>query len=367
MTTFYAPGRTELGGNHTDHNCGKVLAAPVNLRTTAVVSKRDDSLVVFDSKGFGRTEVNLDNLEIRPEETGTTAALIRGVAAGFAKRGGKTGGFEASVSSTVFAGSGLSSSASVEILLGRIFNGLYGNSFSQVELAIIGQEAERNYFGKPCGLMDQLACASMGIVRIDFKNPSDPQITQIDRRFEDYGYSLVIVNTGGSHADLTPDYAAIPSEMKAVAAFFGKDNLRAVDRKLFNSELVALRKAVSNDRAVLRAMHYFDENDRVDFMTTALQSGDFDRYLELVNECGRSSVSMLQNAYSPSHPLNQEITLALSVSAKLLGGKGACRLQGGGFAGTIQAYVSQDYVDTYTQEIEKVFGKDSSVLITLGG
>ncbi|MGX8686142.1 MAG: galactokinase, partial [Spirochaetales bacterium] len=240
MTTFYAPGRTELGGNHTDHNCGKVLAAPVNLRTTAVVSKRDDSLVVFDSKGFGKTEVNLDSLEIRTEEAGTTAALIRGVAAGFVKRGGKVGGFEASVSSTVFAGSGLSSSASVEILIGRIFNGLFGNSFSQVELAIIGQEAERNYFGKPCGLMDQLACASSGIVKIDFKEPLKPEITQIDRRFEDFGYSLIIVNTGGNHANLTADYAAIPNEMKAVASFFGKDTLRSVDRKLFMLELPEL-------------------------------------------------------------------------------------------------------------------------------
>ena len=367
MTTFYAPGRTELGGNHTDHNCGKVLAAPVNLRTTAVVSKRDDSLVVFDSKGFGKTEVNLDGLEIRAEEAGTTAALIRGVAAGFVKRGGKVGGFEASVSSTVFAGSGLSSSASVEILIGRIFNGLYENSFSQVELAIIGQEAERNYFGKPCGLMDQLACASMGIVRIDFKDPSKPEITQIDRRFEDYGYSLVIVNTGGSHADLTPDYAAIPNEMKAVASYFGKETLRSVDRKLFMSELPALRKSLSNDRAVLRAMHYFDENDRVDCMTDALQKGDFDRYLELVDECGRSSIAMLQNAFSPSHPLNQEITLALSVTTSMLGNKGACRLQGGGFAGTIQAYVPVDYVASYREGIEKIFGKGSSALITLGG
>ena len=367
MTSFHAPGRTELGGNHTDHNCGKVLAAPVNLRTTAVVSKRADGLVVFDSRGFGKTLVKLDSLEVRPEEAGTTAALIRGVAAGFARRGGKTGGFEASVSSTVFAGSGLSSSASVEILLGRIFNGLYGNSFSQVELAIIGQEAERNYFGKPCGLMDQLACASSGIVKIDFKDPSKPEIETIDRRFEDFGYSLVIVNTGGSHADLTPDYAAIPSEMKKVALFFGKENLRSVDEKQLLSVLPDLRKAVSNDRAVLRAMHFFEENNRVDAMALALREGAFDRYLALVDECGRSSVSMLQNAYSPSHPLNQEITLALSVTSKLLGEKGACRLQGGGFAGTIQAYVPVDYVDTYRQEIEKIFGKESSVLITLGG
>lgn len=367
MTTFYAPGRTELGGNHTDHNCGKVLAAPVNLRTTAVVSKRDDSLVLFDSKGFGKTEVNLDSLEIRTEEAGTTAALIRGVAAGFVKRGGKVGGFEASVSSTVFAGSGLSSSASVEILIGRILNGLFGNSFSQVELAIIGQEAERNYFGKPCGLMDQLACASSGIVKIDFKEPLKPEITQIDRRFEDFGYSLIIVNTGGNHANLTADYAAIPNEMKAVASFFGKDTLRSVDRKLFMLELPELRKRIENDRAILRAIHYFEENDRVDCMAEALQNGSFDRYLEIVDECGKSSISMLQNAYSPLHLRNQEITLALSVTETMLGKKGACRLQGGGFAGTIQAYVPVDYVASYREGIEKIFGKGSSALITLGG
>ena len=367
MSTFYAPGRTELGGNHTDHNCGKVLAAPVNLRTTASVDVRDDNTVVFDSKGFGKTVVNLDSLDIRPEEAGTTAALIRGVAAGIVRRGGRIGGFDASVSSTVFAGSGLSSSASVEILLGRIFNGLFGNTFSQVDLAIIGQEAERNYFGKPCGLMDQIACASSGIVRIDFRNPAEPEITEIDSRFEDYGYSLVIVNTGGSHADLTPDYAAIPAEMKMVATYFGKDSLRSVDRKQFLSELPALRKSISNDRAVLRAMHFFEENDRVDSMVLALQNGSFDRYLQLVDECGRSSLSMLQNAYSPSHPLNQEITLALSLTNNLLGDKVACRLQGGGFAGTIQAYVPRDSVAAYRQEIERVFGAGSSALITLCG
>ena len=367
MTVFYAPGRTELGGNHTDHNCGKVLAAPVNLRTTAVVFKRDDGLVVFDSKGFGKTVVKLDSLEARPEETGTTAALIRGVASGFEKRGGRIGGFDASVSSTVFAGSGLSSSASVEILLGRIFNALYNNSFSQVELALIGQEAERQFFGKPCGLMDQLACASSGIVKIDFMDSAAPRIEVIDTKFEYFGYSLVIVNTGGSHADLTPDYAAIPSEMKKVAAFFGKDSLRSVDEKQFMSVLPNLRKAVSNDRAVLRAMHFFEENNRVDAMALALKERAFDSYLDLVNECGRSSVSMLQNAYSPSHPLNQEITLALSVTSKLLGRNGACRLQGGGFAGTIQAYVPRNYVDTYIQEMERIFGKGSSVLVTLGG
>jgi galactokinase len=367
MSMFYAPGRTELGGNHTDHNCGKVLAAPVNLRTTASVTERNDNTVVFDSKGFGKTVVNLDSLDVRPEESGTTAALIRGVAAGIARRGGRTGGFDASVSSTVFSGSGLSSSASVEILLGRIFNGLFSNSFSQVELAIIGQEAERTYFGKPCGLMDQIACASSGIVRIDFRNPAEPEITEIDACFEDYGYSLVIVNTGGSHADLTPDYAAIPEEMKTVAAYFGKDNLRSVDRQQFLSELPSLRKSISNDRAVLRAMHFFEENDRVDKMVLALQNGNFERYLEIVDECGKSSLSMLQNAYSPSHPLNQEITLALSLTDNLLGKKASCRLQGGGFAGTIQAYVPHDSVAAYRQEMERVFGEGSSVLITLGG
>ena len=367
MSTFYAPGRTELGGNHTDHNCGKVLAAPVNLRTTASVAERDDNTVVFDSKGFGKTVVNLDSLDIRPEEAGTTAALIRGVAAGIVKRGGRIGGFDAYVSSTVFSGSGLSSSASVEILLGRIFNGLFGNTFSRVDLAIIGQEAERNFFGKPCGLMDQIACASSGIVRIDFKDPSKPEITEINTRFEDYGYSLVIVNTGGSHADLTPDYAAIPAEMKMVATYFGKDSLRSIDRQLFLSELPALRRSISNDRAVLRAMHFFEENDRVDCMVLALQSGNFDRYLEVVSECGRSSLAMLQNAYSTSHPLNQEITLALSLTYNLLGKRTACRLQGGGFAGTIQAYVPQDSVAAYRQEIERVFGVGSSALITLCG
>lgn len=363
--SFYAPGRVELSGNHTDHNCGKVLAAPISLGTTAVAGKRDDNTVVLDCDGFGSVIVCLDNPDAREEEKGTTQALVRGVAAGFAKRGGKTGGFNAKVSSTVIPGSGLSSSASVEILLGRIFNGLYGNDFSQTELAMIGQEAEISYFGKPCGLMDQLACASAGIVKIDFKDPQNPIVSQIDTSFEKFGYSLVILNTGSSHADLTSDYALVPQEMRKVASYFGKENLRQVGRNEFYASLPELFRNLSNDRAILRAMHFFDENKRVDLMAAALEHEAFDTYLKLVDECGESSIQMLQNAYSPSDPLNQKIMLALAVSKRILRNRGACRLQGGGFAGTVQAYVPTDYVATYRNEAEKVFGKGSTTVVSV--
>lgn len=363
--SFYAPGRVELSGNHTDHNCGKVLAAPISLGTTAVAGKRDDNTVVLDCDGFGSVIVCLDNPDAREEEKGTTQALVRGVASGFAKRGGKTGGFNAKVSSTVIPGSGLSSSASVEILLGRIFNGLYGNEFSQTELAMIGQEAEISYFGKPCGLMDQLACASAGIVKIDFKDIHNPIVSQIDTSFEKFCYSLVILNTGSSHADLTSDYALVPKEMKKVASYFGKENLRQVGRDEFYASLPGLCRKLSNDRAILRAMHFFDENKRVDLMASALEHEAFDNYLKLVEECGESSIRMLQNAYSPSDPLNQRIMLALAVSKRILRNRGACRLQGGGFAGTVQVYVPTDYVDTYRNEIEKVFGKGSTTVVSV--
>ncbi len=288
------------------------------------------------------------------------------MAAAFEKRGGKTGGFHAKAESSVLPGSGLSSSASVEILLGTIFNTLFNNSrFSATELALIGQEAENTFFGKPCGLMDQLACASRGIVKIDFRDPSSPVGTPVNVRFDELGYNIVIVNTGADHSDLTADYAAIPAEMRSVAAFFGKQNLRQLDESVFFDNIREMQKALCNERAILRAIHYFDENRRVDLMTDALKAGDIDSYLNLVRECGKSSVELLQNAYSPSHPENQQIVLALALSSKLLGENGAWRLHGGGFAGTIQAYVPVDYTQKYIEQMEKVFGQGSALILSV--
>ncbi len=356
---FSAAGRTELGGNHTDHNLGQVLAASISLDTIAAVNEEDSLNVRFVSEGFAPVEVDLSSTSPIKEEEGTTAALIRGIADSILKRGGKIRGFTANVSSSVLPGSGLSSSASVEVLIGTIFSSLFNKDrFSTTEIAIMGQEAENLHFNKPCGLMDQVACANGGIVRIDFKNPKNPVITPIRTDFASYGYSFVIVNTGGSHADLTPDYAAIPGEMKAVAAYFGKKALREVDRAEFISSLKNVREALNNDRAILRAFHYYSENDRVDDMVKALLEKDFDRYLATVRECGRSSVSYLQNAFSPKHPDMQGITAALALSEEVLKEKGAVRLQGGGFAGTIQAYVPFDEVNRYTRTMEALFGKN---------
>jgi len=357
LAFFSAPGRIELAGNHTDHNGGKVLAAAIDLNTTAAVSLRSDGRVFFDSAEFGLTEVGLDCLEALDSEYGSTASLIRGIAASIRRRGGVVGGFNALAVSTVPPGAGLSSSASVEILIARIFNALYNNGrFAQTELALMSCEAENVYFGKPCGLMDQLACAGHGIVRLDFHNQEEPLITPVRAQLGQLGYSLVIVNTGGSHSDLTPDYAAIPAEMSSVASFFGRPMLCQVEKDLFMDSLPHLRKALANDRAILRAMHFFAENERVDFMAKALEDGNISYYLELVRECGESSVFLLQNTFSPARPLSQELSLALAVSRRILGSEGACRLHGGGFAGTIQTVVPSDYAGAYIRQMDNLFG-----------
>lgn len=363
---FSASGRTELGGNHTDHNLGRVLASSISLDTIAAVHEEDSMRVRIISEGFDPIEMDLSSTNPIKSEEGTTQALVRGIADSILNRGGYIKGFTANISSSVLPGSGLSSSASVEVLIGTIFSSLFNNDrFSTTEIAIMGQEAENIHFGKPCGLMDQVACANGGIVRIDFKNPKCPVITPIQTDFESYGYSLVIVNTGGSHADLTPDYAAIPSEMKAVASYFGKNTLSEVDRQEFLSSLKGVREALNNDRALLRTFHYFSENDRVDRMVDSLLNNDFETYLDTVRECGRSSVSYLQNAFSPQHPDMQGITTALALSEELLKDKGASRLHGGGFAGTIQAYVPIDETDSYISAMEAQFGASSCTRIAI--
>ncbi|MDR1869796.1 MAG: galactokinase [Treponema sp.] len=382
---FSAPGRTELAGNHTDHNRGKVLAASIQLDNAAVVQKRDDNTVFFRSTGFPDVKVKLTDstgapdLQPKREEEGTTEALIRGIAAEMNRRGCNVGGFSANADSTVLPGSGLSSSAAVEALLCRIFDSLYGEGkLKFLEIAQIGQFAENVYFGKPCGLMDQIACASGGAVSIDFADAAQPAVKRINFDLAGAGYILCVVNTGGSHADLTADYASIPSEMKAVAAFFGKSVLGELEKETVLSRAADLRKALG-DRALLRSLHFFDENARVDAMTTALSEMEnapttaakhhaLNSYLDLVNESGDSSWKLLQNVYSTHQPKTQGISAALALTKDFFRKqklRGACRVHGGGFAGTIQVYLPQDAMNAYRANIETVFGAGSATTLRI--
>lgn len=363
---FSTSGRTELGGNHTDHNLGKVLAGSINLDTIAAVHLTSDSMVSFVSEGYPAIHADISDLSVHEQLFGTTEAIIRGVASAMSERGGKVGGFCANVSSSVFKGSGLSSSAAVEVLIGTIFNDLFnGGRFTTTDLAIMGQEAENIHFGKPSGLMDQIACANGGIVGIDFQNPKDPVITPVETDFADYGYNLVITTTGGNHADLTADYASIPSEMRLVARHFDKEYLRDVDEQEFTSRIGELRKAIGNDRAILRAFHYFEENRRVTEMIQALQDRDFSKYLSVVNESGDSSFRFLQNIYSPKAFHEQGISLAYAMTETFLKGEGACRVQGGGFAGTTEAYIPCDRTAAYFRHMEKLFGEGCCTVLAI--
>jgi galactokinase len=385
LRIFSAPGRTELAGNHTDHNRGKVLAASIQLDNVAIAQKRDDNIVFFRSTGFPDVKINLTDkngnpdLQSKPEEKGTTEALIRGIAGELFKRGCKTGGFSANADSTVLAGSGLSSSAALETLLCRIFDALYDEGRrGALEIAQIGQTAENVYFGKPCGLMDQIACACGGASAIDFADAAQPVIKRINFNPDAAGYALCVVNTGGSHADLTADYASIPAEMKAVAAFFGKSVLGELEKETFLFRAAEVRKSLG-DRAFLRAIHFFNENERVDAMTAILSemekaatAGEKQRalslYLDLVNESGDSSWELLQNVYSPQRPETQGIGAALALTKDFLRKQklhGACRVHGGGFAGTIQVYVPLNAMNVYRAYIEAVFGGGSLTVLRI--
>jgi len=383
---FSAPGRTELGGNHTDHNRGRMLAAAVHLDMAAAVAARDDRLVFLRSAGFPDTVVDLGGgktgLSPRPEERGTAAALVRGVAAGFAARGVAVGGFAANVSSRVPLGSGLSSSAALETLLGRIFDGLYcPGRFSPMELARIGMEAENVFFGKPCGLMDQAACAHGGTVAMDFSacsSSGDPAAESVAFDPAAAGFALCVVDTGGNHADLTQDYAAILAEMGEVARFFGKSLLCDLDLSRVLAHAPAIRRA-AGDRALLRAVHFFGENRRVAQMAALLdESGAakdpaekrhvMERFLDAVNESGHSSWELLQNVYSPGTPGRQGLSLALAASVEYFretGAKAACRVHGGGFAGTVQAYVPAEALDGYRARMEALFGPGSLTVLRI--
>ncbi len=354
---YSAPGRSEVGGNHTDHQYGKVLAASVNLDAIAVVAKTDDGKIAVKSEGYSPFEVNLESLEVNKEEEGTSKALTKGVAAKLKEEGYKIGGFQAYVTSDVLNGAGMSSSAAFEVLLGNILSGLYNDmKVSPVLIAQIGQYAENVYFGKPCGLMDQMASSVGGLINIDFKDPEKPVVKRVNVDFEEYGHSLCIVDTKGSHADLTDDYAAIPEEMKKVANFFDEDVLRKVDKNDFYLNLPKIRE-ILGDRAVLRAMHLFEENKRVDEEVKALEAGDFEMFKKLVKASGDSSFKYLQNVYSGHDLQNQSVSIGLAVSDVALGERGVSRVHGGGFAGTIQAFVPNDIVGMYKETMEHVFGE----------
>ncbi|MEG2851623.1 MAG: galactokinase family protein [Hydrogenoanaerobacterium sp.] len=353
---FSAPGRTEVGGNHTDHQHGRVLAGSVNLDVIAVCSKNDEGVIRIKSEGYRMDEINLDDLSVQQKEINKAASLIRGTAARFLQKGYKLGGFDAYTTSDVLRGSGLSSSAAFEVLVGTMLNHSYNDGkISAVEIAQIGQYAENFYFGKPSGLMDQTASSVGGFVAIDFKDPENPIVEKVDYDFAKSGYTLCIVDTGGNHADLTCEYAAIPEEMKNVAAFFGKSVLRDVDTQAFYDKLPELRHE-TGDRAVLRAIHFFAENEKAKKEADALKAGDFNKFKKIVIASGESSFNCLQNVFTTQNVDEQGLSLALALTKKMLSARGAWRVHGGGFAGTIQAFVPNDMLADYKYYIEKVFG-----------
>jgi len=362
---FSAPGRTEISGNHTDHQRGCVLAAAVDLHTRAAVRPNGGQTVRVQSRDYPLAEIMLTDLSPVEAEKNTTAALIRGVAARFAQLGCPVGGFDAYIESSVLPGSGLSSSAAFEVLLGTVINHLFfDGKATQPEIAQIGQYAENVYFGKPCGLMDQMASAVGGMVHIDFGDKENPVITPLEFDFSQTGYALCIIDSGADHADLTEEYAAIPAEMQAVSRFFDKEVLREVAEEEFYVNLPAVRERCG-DRAVLRAMHIFGENRRVTQQTEALQAGDFGEFLRLVNESGKSSWLYLQNVLPTGATENQAVAVTLALCEKYLAGRGACRVHGGGFAGTVQAYVPRELVEDFRENMEKTLGKGACHILSI--
>lgn len=365
IALFSAPGRTEVGGNHTDHNHGKVLAASVDLDAVAAASKNDEGIVRVKSRGFSIDTVELNDLEVNNEDAGRSRALVRGVLARFKELGYNIGGFDATTASKVLSGSGLSSSAAFEVLLGTILNHLYNDGkISPVEIAKIAQYAENVHFKKPCGLLDQMACSVGGFVTIDFEDPSKPVVEGVNLDFEKTGHSLCIVDTKGNHSDLTDEYGFVRSEMEEVAHFFGKNVLREITKQqVIDNAGKIVEKA--GERAVLRALHFFGENERVEKEVAALKKGDFEAFKALVIESGFSSYMYNQNVYSNKQPKNQPLSLALALSEELLGGKGAWRVHGGGFAGTIQAFVPNELLGEYTGLMKSVFGDDCCYVLNI--
>ena len=361
---FSAPGRTELSGNHTDHQLGKVLAGAVDLDTVAAVARNGEDVIRVLSEGYPLCVIELCDLAVHPDEAGTSASLIRGTAAGIAARGFSVPGFDAYVTSRVLAGSGLSSSAAFEVLLGTVINHLSAAGLDALQIAQLGQYAENVYFGKPCGLLDQAASSLGGVITIDFADEKAPQVERLDIDLASFGHALCIVDSGADHADLTDEYAAIPGELKEINAHFGKKHLREVPEEAFFSALPALRRE-AGDRAVLRAIHIYEENRRVTEQVAALKRGDFDRFLELVKASGRSSWMYLQNVIPAGYTAHQDLAVSLALAEKLLGGRGAFRVHGGGFAGTIQAFVPLDMLESFRAGMDAVLGAGSCHVLSI--
>jgi galactokinase len=359
LTVFTSPGRTEIGGNHTDHNYGRVLAGAVNLDNVAIASKNNSDIIHIQSEGYPEFEVNLKNLEADRKEQYTSAALVRGICARMKELGFTIGGFNACIDGGVPKGSGLSSSASFEVLIGAIVNELFNNGrMDPIQNAIIGQYSENNYFGKPCGLMDQTACAMGGLITIDFKDPANPVVRKVKFDFVATGFALVITDTGGNHADLNDEYASLPTDMKAVAAELGAKVLREVTLEQIIEIAPKIREKVG-DRAILRAIHFQGDNQRVVDEVAALERNDFKAFLGMVVDSGFSSYMYNQNIFPVNNVREQGVSVALALSELVLKGQGAWRVHGGGFAGTIQAFVPQNLIGKYVTTLEHIYGKGS--------
>ena len=362
---FSAPGRTEIGGNHTDHQRGRVLAAAVDLDTCAAVACNGTDTIRILSQGYPLCQVALSQLEPDPAEFGTTTALIRGVAARFAQMGYPLSGFDAYVRSTVLPGSGLSSSAAFEVLMGTILNGLFCDGQVDAKtIAMVGQYAENVFFGKPCGLMDQMASSVGNLVTIDFFRKDAPEVRPVQVDFSAFGHALCIIDTGADHADLTDEYAAITQELKAICACFGQEVLTQIPEQDFYAAIPALRQRCG-DRAVLRAIHFYQENARVTAQVAALEQGDFPRFLALIQESGASSYQYLQNVIPAGRTQHQEVAVSLALCQRFLQGRGACRVHGGGFAGTIQAFVPLDLLADFRQQMDAVLGSGACHVLSI--
>ncbi len=357
IALFSAPGRTEIGGNHTDHQHGCVIAGSVDLDVIAAARPNGTNTVRIQSRNYKMDIIDLDDLEIHTEQFDKAIALIRGVIRKFVDLGYDVKGFDAYTTSNVLKGSGLSSSAAFEVLVGTIINGLFAdNEVSPVEIAKFGQFAENVYYDKPSGLMDQMASSVGSVVAIDFKSTEEPVVTKVNFDLQKHGHALCIIDSGADHADLTSEYATIPSEMRQIAAFFGKDHLREVDKNEFFENIKNIRAEVNNDRAILRAIHFFNENERAQKEVEALKNNDFNTFLRLVKESGFSSFMYLQNVFAASMPHAQAVAVTLALCAEILGERGAYRVHGGGFAGTVQAFVPFDMLDDFKRRIEAVLG-----------
>ena len=359
-----APGRTEVCGNHTDHQRGEVLAASINDDAIAIVGNSNSVNIM--SEGYPMISFSIDDISKNDNEEGTTVALIKGVLAGCKDRGFSIGGFNAYITSDVLGGSGLSSSAAFETVIGNIISNLYNDGkIDAVTIAKIGQYAENHYFGKPCGLMDQMACSVGGLCHIDFASPEEPVIESIDVNLDEYGYSLCITDTKGSHADLTPDYAAVPSEMKSIASYFGKNVLKELNENDVLENINSLREKYG-DRAVLRAFHFYEENIRVKTAAEALKNHDFNSFLDNISKSGNSSYKYLQNVFTTHDITHQNVSIALCISEMVLGDEGGvARVHGGGFAGTIQAFVKNEFVSKYKDSMDSVFGEGACAVLKI--